>query len=50
MQVGEVSSPAFTKAFFGLYLGPDPVSPDGKKDISSGLADLIAKSPDTAAT
>jgi hypothetical protein len=46
--VGEVSSPAFTKAFFGLYLGGSPVSPEGKANISQGLAKLVASSPKAA--
>lgn len=46
--VGEVNSPAFTKAFFDLYLGGSPVSPDGKSNISEGLAKLVASSPKAA--
>ena len=48
LQVGEVDSTAFTKAFFGLYLGDSPVSPEGKTSISKGLAKLVVSSPEAA--
>ena len=44
IQVGEVAAPAFTRAFFRLYLGSDPVSPDGKASISQQLANLVSQS------
>ena len=44
IQVGEVAAPAFTRAFFSLYLGSNPVSPDGKTKISQQLADLVSQS------
>ena len=44
LQVGEVNSSAFTKAFFTLYLGNDPVSKEGKSSITAGLAELAAPS------
>ena len=44
VQVGEVAAPAFTRAFFSLYLGSNPVSPDGKARISQQLADLVSQS------
>ena len=50
LQVGEVDSTAFTKAFFGLYLGDSPVSPEGKTSISKGLAKLVVSSPEAAKT
>lgn len=42
-QVGQVDSPGFTRAFFDLYLGTDPVSQDGKASIAKGLAAVISK-------
>jgi hypothetical protein len=42
LQAGKVNSPAFTKAFFDLYLGSDPVSLAGKASISKGLAQLVS--------
>lgn len=41
-QVGKVPSPGFTSAFFDLYLGAEPVSPDGKANIAKGLAKAIS--------
>jgi hypothetical protein len=38
-----VDSPGFTRAFFDLYLGTDPVSQDGKASIAKGLAAVISK-------
>jgi len=46
--VGEVGSSSFTRAFFGLYLGGSPVSPEGKTNISQGLAKLVVSSPKPA--
>lgn len=43
MQVGEIQSKAFTKAFFGLYLGKDPVSADGKASMSQGIASILSE-------
>lgn len=43
MQVGQVASPGFTRAFFDLYLGADPVSRDGKASIARGLAQTISR-------
>ena len=37
-----MKSSAFTKAFFTLYLGNDPVSKEGKSSITAGLAELAA--------
>ncbi|KAK9909647.1 hypothetical protein WJX75_005569 [Coccomyxa subellipsoidea] len=42
-EVGQVDSPGFTRAFFDLYLGTDPVSQDGKASIAKGLAAVISK-------
>ncbi|EIE20825.1 chalcone isomerase [Coccomyxa subellipsoidea C-169] len=42
-EVGQVHAPGFTRAFFDLYLGTDPVSPDGKASIAKGLAAVISK-------
>ncbi|KAK9806684.1 hypothetical protein WJX73_008043 [Symbiochloris irregularis] len=41
-EVGAVKSPAFTSAFFTMYLGDNPVSQDGKKSITEGLAQVLA--------
>lgn len=49
LQVGEVKSSAFTKAFFTLYLGSDPVSKEGKSSITAGLAELATPSAKTDA-
>ncbi|CAL8467962.1 g7500 [Coccomyxa elongata] len=42
-EVGQVNSPGFTRAFFDMYLGQNPVSPDGKASIAKGLAATISK-------
>ena len=46
LQIGEVRSPAFTKSFFSLYLGDNPVSPDAKKNIGKGLTALSSSRED----
>ena len=38
-----MASPAFTRAFFDMYLGTDPVSKDGKASIAKGLARTISR-------
>ncbi len=38
-----VESPAFTKAFFDLYIGPDPVSKGGKASIARGIANTVSR-------
>lgn len=43
-QVGEVRSVSFSKAFFGLYLGEDPVSKEAKASFEEGLSKLVAHS------
>ena len=43
MQAGVVDSKQFTDAFFGLYMGADPVSKDGRSSIARGLASLVAQ-------
>ncbi|KAK9835190.1 hypothetical protein WJX81_004766 [Elliptochloris bilobata] len=40
---GVVDSQKFTDAFFGLYMGADPVSKDGRSSIARGLATLVAQ-------
>ena len=42
VQAGTVESPAFTKAFFDLYLGSDPVSEEGKASIARGIANSVS--------
>lgn len=37
-EVGAVSDARFAPALFGLYFGPDSVSPSGRDDIRSGIA------------
>jgi len=37
-----VESQPFTDAFFGLYMGAEPVSKDGRASIARGLANLVA--------
>ena len=43
MQAGTVDSPVFTKAFFDLYLGSEPVSKDGKASIARGIANTVSR-------
>lgn len=43
LQAGVVESQPFTDAFFGLYMGTDPVSQDGRSSIARGLASLVAQ-------
>lgn len=43
LQAGVVESQPFTDAFFGLYMGTDPVSQDGRTSIARGLASLVAQ-------
>lgn len=42
-QVGSIKSPKFTRAFFGMFLGENPVSRDGKRNIQSGLARFVTE-------
>lgn len=37
-QVGRLSSKALSQALWGIYLGPDPVSPDAKQTLGTSLA------------
>ena len=43
LQVGAIKSPKFTRAFFGMFLGDNPVSRDGKRNIQSGLARFVTE-------
>lgn len=43
LQAGVVESPVFTKAFFDLYIGADPVSKDGKASIVRGIANTVSR-------
>jgi hypothetical protein len=36
-EVGSVSDRRFAPALFGLYFGPDSVSPSGRDDIKAGI-------------
>ena len=36
-EVGTVSDKRFAPALFGLYFGPDSVSPSGRDDIKAGI-------------
>ena len=43
VQVGNIKSPKFTRAFFGMFVGENPVSRDGKRNIQNGLAKIVTQ-------
>jgi hypothetical protein len=40
-QVGEIESRALCWALFDVYLGPKPISPEGKKTVVGKLSEVI---------
>jgi hypothetical protein len=41
LQVGVVPSKQFVRAFFDMYVGPDPVSASAKESFGKGLAGMV---------
>jgi hypothetical protein len=40
-QVGQIDNPALCWALFDVYLGPKPISPQGKKTVVARLPEVI---------